>query len=93
MPRSWPVAAKIAAIAEAGVKATDCMPGGDGAVRPCKGELEQVVDRRAEDAADGVLAERRFREDGLAVSAALEVAVGRLLVAAHVRLEDRALAA
>ena len=26
MPRSWPVAAKIAAIAEAGVKATDCIP-------------------------------------------------------------------
>ena len=26
MPRSWPVAAKIAAIADAGVNATDCMP-------------------------------------------------------------------
>ena len=32
MPRSWPVAAKIAAIADAGVNATDCMPD---ATEPC----------------------------------------------------------
>ena len=32
MPRSWPVAAKIAAIADAGVNATDCMPD---ATAPC----------------------------------------------------------
>ena len=31
-PRSWPVAAKTAAIAEAGVKATDCIPD---ATAPC----------------------------------------------------------
>ena len=32
MPMSWPVAVKIAAIAVAGVKATDCMPD---ATAPC----------------------------------------------------------
>src|SRR5439155_26952840 len=32
IPRSWPVAAKMAAIAEAGVNATDCMPE---ATAPC----------------------------------------------------------
>ncbi len=60
-------------------------------MRPRERELEQVVDRRAEDAPDGLVRQRRLREHGLAVAAALEVAVGRLLVAAHVRLEDRPL--
>jgi hypothetical protein len=32
IPRSWPVAAKIAAIADAGVNATDCIPE---ATAPC----------------------------------------------------------
>ena len=53
-------------------------------------ELEQVVDRRPQDAAYGVVGQRRLGEHGLAV-AALEVLERRLLVAAHVRLQHDAL--
>src|SRR2546430_2606418 len=153
MPRSWPVAAKIAAIAEAGVNATDCMPdatapcvpanesssrastlvpstprpassgsgtpartalpcpprpkeGGDGLGgsdreglrargarpgRPGEGELERVAARRPRPPPHGVVGERHLCQNRLAVPAALEVAVRRLLVAAHVCLQDRAL--
>ena len=65
--------------------------GCDGAVRPRPRQLEQVVDRRPQHALHRPLVERALREHRLPVAAALEVAVRRLLVAAHVRLEDRPL--
>ena len=43
MPRSWPVAAKTAAIAVAGVNATDCIPE---ATAPCVPAQESSRDRR-----------------------------------------------
>ena len=65
-------------------------PGGDRAVRPGPGKVEQVVRARPQDAPNRVVRQRGLGEDRLAV-AALEVLERRLLVAAHVRLEDRAL--
>src|SRR5215213_2131517 len=60
-----------------------------GAVRAHERELEQVVRRRLQHAADRLVGQRGLRDDGLAVPAALEVAVRRLLVAAHVPLQQR----
>ncbi len=93
MPRSWPVAAKRAATADAGVNATDCIPDATAPCVPTQARSSKSSDGRAQDAADGLLRERRLRDHGLAVPAPLEVAVRGLLVAAHVRLEDRPLRA
>ena len=60
-------------------------------MRARPGEVEQVVDRRAQNTADRLVGQGHLGDHGLAVAAALEVAVRRLLVAAHVRLENRAL--
>src|SRR6266516_3928269 len=62
--------------------------GGDSTVRPGPGELCAILDARLQDPPDGLRRERAFRQHGLAVPAALEVPVRRLLVAAHVRFED-----
>ena len=90
MPRSWPVAAKIAAIAEAGVNATDCMPEATDPCVPGPRERVEILGRRPEHAPQLLVGEERLGENGLAV-ARLEVLGRRLLVAAHVRLEQRAL--
>ncbi len=65
-------------------------PRGDGAVRPGPRELEQVVDGRPQHPPYGLGVECRLRQHGLAV-AGLEELERRLLVAAHVRFEDRPL--
>ena len=59
-------------------------------MRPRPRELEQVVDGRPQHAPDRLGVERRLGEHGLAVPG-LEELERRLLVAAHVRLEDRPL--
>ena len=90
MPRSWPVAAKTAAIADAGVNATDCMPD---ATAPCVPAHESASRSAAvvrSTRRDRLVGERHLRDHRLAV-AGLEELERRLLVAAHVRLEHRAL--
>ena len=59
-------------------------------MRARPGEVEQVVRARPQHAPDRLVGQRRLGEHRLAV-AALEVLERRLLVAAHVRLEDRPL--
>ena len=61
------------------VNATDCMPDRHGAVRARPGELEQVVDRRAQDPSDRVLGEVALGDHRLALPAALEVAMETFL--------------
>ena len=58
-------------------------------MRPRPGEILEIADARAEDALDRLLGERHFGDHRLAVPL-LEVLERRLLVAAHVRLEDHA---
>ena len=90
MPRSCPVAAKTAAIALAGVKATDCIPE---ATAPCVPAQESASRSSAvvcSTRRELLVGEERLGDHRLAV-ARVEVLVRRLLVAAHVRLEDRAL--
>ena len=62
----------------------------DRAVRAGPGERLEILGGRAEHAADLLVGEECLGEHGLAVPRP-EVLVRRLLVAAHVRLEDRAL--
>ena len=90
MPRSCPVAANTAAIARRGREGDRLHARGDGAVRARPGERLEVGGGRVQHPLDPLVGEERLGDHRLAV-ARVEVLVRRLLVAAHVRLEDRPL--
>ena len=56
MPMSWPVAVKTAAIADAGVNATDCMPDATAPCVPAHASASRSSARRAQDARDRLVA-------------------------------------
>ena len=75
MPRSRPVALKIAAIAVAGVNATDCMPDATAPCVPAHDSSSRSSTRRPQHAPHRVVGQRHLGDDRLPVPAALEVAV------------------